>query len=305
MTRFRSERGQAVVLPILFMAVLLGMAALVLDVGSWYQADRAAQATADAAALAGAQELPGDSTGAEARALEYVDKNGGSAEEAEVSFPAADTITVVIERTSPGFFANVLGIDSVEVAARASARAASPAEAKWVAPIVVNEKHPKLQCTPEPCFGEPTELEYHHLKEKGPSEPDGAGSFGFINLVIESDNPGTSELGKWIREGYDQYMALGDYDARTGNPFGSTHVDGSLEDRIGDELLFPIYRKLTGTGSNAKYEIVGWVGFRLTGTDLKGNKEKLFGYFTQVIWEGIQSSSGSNSPGVTSIALVE
>ena len=37
----RTERGQATVLTLVFLVVLLGMAALVLDIGSWYRADRA------------------------------------------------------------------------------------------------------------------------------------------------------------------------------------------------------------------------------------------------------------------------
>ena len=54
----RSERGQSLVIVLIFMTALIGMAAAVIDVGSWYRADRKLQANADAAALAGAQELP-------------------------------------------------------------------------------------------------------------------------------------------------------------------------------------------------------------------------------------------------------
>ncbi|HEX6131425.1 MAG TPA: pilus assembly protein TadG-related protein, partial [Actinomycetota bacterium] len=72
MNSVRSQRGQAMVLSVAFLAVLLGMGALVLDVGSWYRADRAAQTTADAAALAGAQKLPDDPGLATNLALEYV-----------------------------------------------------------------------------------------------------------------------------------------------------------------------------------------------------------------------------------------
>jgi len=50
--RLNSSRGQATVLTLVFLAVLLGMAALVLDIGSWYRADRNTQSTADSAALA-------------------------------------------------------------------------------------------------------------------------------------------------------------------------------------------------------------------------------------------------------------
>ena len=73
----RSDRGQATVLTLVFLVVLLGMAALVLDIGSWYRADRATQNTADAAALAGAQALPSDPGNANTLALQYMTKNGG------------------------------------------------------------------------------------------------------------------------------------------------------------------------------------------------------------------------------------
>ncbi|MDQ4029610.1 MAG: pilus assembly protein TadG-related protein [Actinomycetota bacterium] len=298
------------------MTVLLGMAALVLDVGSWYRADRATQTTADAAALAAAQALPDDPAYAVDLAVEYGDKNGGSVEAADVSFSSKwvpnDTVRVHVARPAPGFFAKLFGVDSVTVGSRASARAGTPSQALWVAPIVVNEKHPMLQnCKPDVC-DDSTELDYYNLKEGGKKDDeglqnDGAGSFGFINLDTSGGpNPGTSELGRQIREGYDKYMPLGDYAARTGNPFSSSNVGGELENKIGEELLFPIYRKLTGTGSNAKYEIIGWVGFRLSGLDLTGNKEKLFGTFTRVIWQGIQGSPGSSvSPGVRVVQLVD
>ena len=53
MNRLRNERGQAAVLSVVFIAALLGAIALVLDVGSWFRAQRATQSAADAAALAG------------------------------------------------------------------------------------------------------------------------------------------------------------------------------------------------------------------------------------------------------------
>ena len=73
----REERGQVVVLTVLFMTVMLGMAALVLDIGSWYRADRNTQSTADSAALAGAQALPDDTSQAASLASNYAAKNGG------------------------------------------------------------------------------------------------------------------------------------------------------------------------------------------------------------------------------------
>lgn len=310
MNSLRSQRGQAMVLSVAFLAVLLGMGALVLDVGSWYRADRAAQTTADAAALGGAQKLPDDPGVATNLALEYVDKNGGGT--ADVQVLGSDRLKVTVNRPAPGFFAKLFGpqFGEVEVRATATAQVGNPSSALYVAPIVVNIEHPKLKCAPG-CFGEDVELEYYHLKSGSDkkTEPDGAGSFGFINLDGSDTNPGSSTLGDWIRYGFDKYMeANSNYPARTGNPFSSDNVGSVLEEKMtaGQELLFPIYDKLTGTGSGAEYHIVGWVAFHLTGMDLSGTNEKFYGYFTKTIWQGIQGSSGSSySPGVSVVQLVE
>jgi hypothetical protein len=306
MTRHKSSCGQAYVLTILFLVVLLAMAAAVLDVGSWYRAHRALQATVDAAALAGAQALPEDTGEASALASEYAAKNGGG--EMSIAFSTKvfpnDTISVEGKRPAPGFFSKVFGLDSVTVRTDASARAGFPTQVKYVVPIVVDEKHEKLQCDPNPCPGL-TELKYQHLKNNG--SPDGSGNFGFINLTGDG-GVGTSELEEWIENGFDEYLGLGEYDARTGNQFSSSHIGDVLEARIGEVLLFPIYRKLTGTGTNAKYEIIGWAGFRLTGVDVHGSNELLFGEFVSVTWDGIQAESAGEAPpnfGVKNVSLVD
>ena len=74
----RSERGQAFVLTVVALVVLLGMAAVGIDVGSWYKAQRHDQAVADAAALAGSQALPDDPAQAVSLAIDYANRNGVS-----------------------------------------------------------------------------------------------------------------------------------------------------------------------------------------------------------------------------------
>ena len=58
----RGEQGQTIVLIVVFMFVLLGMCAMAIDVGIWYQDKRSVQATADAGSgrrLGAAGELAG------------------------------------------------------------------------------------------------------------------------------------------------------------------------------------------------------------------------------------------------------
>jgi len=326
MTRLKQSCGQAYVLTAMFLGlVLIPMTAAVLDVGSWFRADRALQATVDAAALAGAQALPDDKGEATALAVEYGAKNGGGVSAGNVSFEGDDTIVVETTKPAPTFFAKIFDIDSVTVHAKAKARVADIQAAKYVAPIVVNWKHPKLQCDPNPCSGS-APLEYDHFKQTGQDKKgdddddggddgggttnDGAGTFGFINLTGEG-GVGSSDLGEWIRNGFTAYMELGTYKTSTGNPFSSTHVKESLEERIGTErdvLLFPVYQTLQGTGDNAEYKIIGWVAYKVTGVDFSGNNEKIFGEFVEVIWEAIQVTSGGSGGanfGVRAIALVE
>ena len=317
MSKNERQSGQATVVTVLFMTVLLAMAAAVLDVGSWYRADRALQATVDAAALAGAQALPENPVKAELLALEYAEKNGGNVDVTEIALTSTtfgvDTITVDAKAPAPGFFSRIFGIDSVTVGARAKARAGGVSEAQYVAPIVVHEQHPMLVCGTL-CFNAENqfELTYDHLKTgngKGPGPgPAGSGTFGFINLTGEG-GVGSNELGDWILNGLNEYMPLGNYNTSTGNPFSSNNIKGALEKRLGENpvLMFPIYKTLKGTGDNAEYVIVGWVAFHITGMNLAGNNEKIRGWFEQVIWDGIltQSGAGSLLTGVKAVELVE
>jgi hypothetical protein len=320
MSRNESQRGQATVITVLFMTVLIAMAAAVLDVGSWYRADRALQATVDAAALAGAQALPENPVQAEVLALEYANKNGGNVEVTEISITSTtfgpDTITVDAKAPAPGFFSRIFGIDSVTVGARAKARAGGISQAKYVAPIVVHENTVLTKGVCKKGLDTPScaefELSYDHLKKGGGSgkggDPDASGSFGFINLTGEG-GVGSNELGDWILNGLDAYMPLGKYNTSTGNPFSSNNIKGALEKRLGENpvLLFPIYKVITGTGDNAEYVIIGWVSFHITGMNLAGNNEKIKGWFEEVIWDGILTESGPGSllTGVKAVELVE
>ena len=92
-----NQRGQSLVLTLVFLTVLAGSAAIVLDVGSWYRADRKLQANADAAALAGAQALPASPGEAKAAALAYAGTNDGGVASDGVSFRT----TLAMHRITP------------------------------------------------------------------------------------------------------------------------------------------------------------------------------------------------------------
>jgi Putative Flp pilus-assembly TadE/G-like len=298
-TDLRREDGQALVFMALFLVLLLAMSAAVLDVGAWYRAQRHLQATVDAAALAGAQALPDDPAQAQALASEYLAKNGGATATItiESQLTGADTVRIRGVRAAPGILSRVLGINSVEVHATASARSGTPDEAQWAAPVAVDEKHPMLQCKPAPCFGQATSID---LKKTGP------GAFRLLNL--DGSRGGTSPgiLAEWIEQGFDGFMPLGWYYSDPGAKYNSSQVEGAFDDRIGDELLFPVYRSTRGSGANFEYEVVGFAGYHMTSYDFHGSHGVIYGEFVRMIWAGVQSTSGGSEQfGVHAVSLVD
>ena len=252
---------------------------------------------------------------ANALAVQYLNKNDAGAGRA-ISFSTVktpnDTVTVKVNRDAPSTFAQLFGINSVNVKATAVARAGGLQAAKWVAPIAVNIEHPDLNCDtangrPVPCFGKPTQVDLENLHQ--PGSGNAAGAFSLINLEANNTgNIGASTIGDWITSGYDQYMELGNYNSAPSALWNDSHVRCAMADRIAGDpvLLFPIYDRITGSGSGAEFHIVGWVAFYVTNYAANGNSGKVEGYFKEVIWEGIQSQSGSNlNYGTTTIELVE
>ena len=316
--RARSDHGQATVLTVVFLVVLLGMAALVLDIGSWYRADRATQSAADAAALAGAQALPGDSATANTLALQYATKNGGLGS-GGVTFSskivANDTIKVTVKRAAPTFFAKIFGRNTVTVGSTATARSEGVSAVKYVAPIVVHYKHPLLNCkgpaskpTCAPDFGptHPTTLNLEDLHKPGGGS--GSGAFGLLNLNYgdPTGNIGAGTLADWLLNGYDDELPLGTYFSAPSANFNNSQFQSSLDAVIGKEVLFPVYRLLTGPGSNAKYDIIGWVGFVITSYNTGGSSGTLTGYFTSYTATGVQATTGGNPYfGVHKVELVD
>ena len=313
--RQNNERGQSMVITVVFMVVLLGFAALVIDVGSWYRAHRATQSTADASALAGAQVLP-DTGAASALATQYATKNGGSGSglggAPQITFTQSgyemDTITVKVTRPSPGFFAKVFGsaFGTVSVSGTATARAYNVQGVRnGIAPITVNYKHPLLNCTRgqnptcNPTFGTPTQLSLEDIHTSG---KDAAGSFGLINLNgVQGGNIGAGTLADWLMNGYqDHDLTVGHYDAAPSANFNNSQFTAALDQQIGHELLFPVYRLLKGPGSNALYDIIGWVGFVIDSYDTSGSTGTINGHFTRYTTDGIpaENGNGGGAPGL-------
>jgi putative Flp pilus-assembly TadE/G-like protein/von Willebrand factor type A domain-containing protein len=130
------ETGQTIVLVVIALVSLLGMTGFAIDVGYAYYTHRSLQASADAAALAGAQNLPDASTSITV-ARQFGTSSTGKNKQANLesitesistkcisSIPGCKPVNAVVvdEKTrSKTFFSKVLGIDGFDVHVRSTA----------------------------------------------------------------------------------------------------------------------------------------------------------------------------------------
>lgn len=116
MKLLKDEKGNITILVTVVLFALMGIMALVIDMGVVY-AEKVELANAiDAALLAGGQELPGDKTEARAKMEEYLIENGVALDEVTIEI-AADGLSANITGTKsvPHHFAKVIGFDASDV----------------------------------------------------------------------------------------------------------------------------------------------------------------------------------------------
>lgn len=139
MQRLKDQKGQVVVIVAILVVVMAGISALVIDEGSLYQERRLQQTVADAAALAGAQELPEDPDKAIQIAVDYAASHGVDVENVyvEIDKTLVPNDTIKVRSSDPDasvYFGRVLGVTSADVEASATAMVGRPLEVYDVVP---------------------------------------------------------------------------------------------------------------------------------------------------------------------------
>jgi Flp pilus assembly protein TadG len=124
----RDERGQTLIFVALALSCVLGLVGVATDVGLLFHFKRNLQIAADSAAIAGALQLKINTAAVSSAAMAAAAKNGVSSGVAVNNPPSsgphsasAAYVEVIITQSEPLFFARVLGLSSMNVAARAVA----------------------------------------------------------------------------------------------------------------------------------------------------------------------------------------
>lgn len=141
----RRERGQILIATALLIPVLLGMAAMAVDIGAYADDKRNLQNAADAIALAAASEMctpnPADcsnTTTARATAIEYASKNSVAFDVTQdltfLGGNSAPKVRVTLSKGHNFAFARIFGVNSRDVGVAAAAVKVSPGSMSGLMP---------------------------------------------------------------------------------------------------------------------------------------------------------------------------
>lgn len=267
------ECGAISVLVALLMVVLLGFAALAIDVAVVYSERAQLQNGADAAALGIAQTCAMTPTSAlcsssSTIATELANQNAldglGTVESVALS---ANKVTVTTAAKEAGrsdnrvslFFARAVGVSSAEVGARATAIWGSPVAGPAPFPVVFSE------CELKDGPGWQV-IEYRKMADFTPACAGGPpGGFGSLNQI-----PGRCEAIVDITA-----AASGSDTGNNGAPTAClgllTEWRAKIEAGTPPTGLFPIYRSVVPdtSGNNAVYTLAGFAAFEVYGWKFK------------------------------------
>jgi Putative Flp pilus-assembly TadE/G-like len=291
--RIRSDSGQAFVFVAFTLTVLVGMAALVIDGGSWYRAQRHLQTAADAAALAGAQELPTKPSSATTVAIDYGTVRNGSGLDAlsvTPTIPRSDTIHVSATAKAPGIFARVISaaFNEVSLGAEAEAQVFAPLSMKNVAPIAVYKDMACIVSNPS-CFGQPVTVAFDEDAEFDPTKS----KFGLLDLDRDG-TVGAADIKSWIEDGYPEHLPINtDYPPANGEKNG---IKQELEDAADEErvLMFPVF---DSASASTGYHVIGWAAFVIDEVvTWTGNEHEFTGHFVTFIATDLAAGGTISDP---------
>jgi Flp pilus assembly protein TadG len=273
------QRGGIAIIVALLMVVLLGFAAIAVDVGMLYSERAQIQNGSDSAALMVAQKCAknsADENCSTAAPLATGLANGnavdGKSSVKSISLDKAGrTVSVTIGAKETGrapntvslFFARALGLSSTEVTASSSVRWGSPIEGTTPFPLAFSI------CQVSGMVGGATQLLQNFSANAntdcplGPAGKTVEGGFGWI---VQS----SGQCGGLVN------LAINQSGSATGND-GPSNCDAVLNNWASElasgrpvTVLLPVYQDVGGTGAGASYKLLAFAAFSVQGWAFSG-----------------------------------
>jgi len=296
----REERGATIVIVALSMTVMLGFASLVVDIGNLYLNKARLDNMADAAALAGVQDLPGNTSVAVSTARSYAARNGMSGDVVGVTLSQNNTaITVNATRSVPFFFAQIFNMQSANVTAKATASLSTVSGSSGIVPFGIVQQ--------QFVYGQTYTLK------------NGAGSgYSGNYAALALGGSGSPIYQNNIKQGYNSMLYIGDWvSTEPGNMSGPTSEGvgyrvgldptatfATVAENSARIVIVPIIGSLTVTG-RSDVQIVGFAAFFLEGTGGSGSNNYVTGEFMQLVTPSTTTSVAATNYGLYSSRLVE
>jgi len=287
-SRLGEDRGAIAVLVGLLMVVLMGFAAISIDVGRLYVERRQLQNGADAAALAVACSV-GTPQQKATLATDLAAKNEAAGRAQATVVPQSNGRVTVDTRSLnaaggsdlPLSFAPVLGINSATVQASATAGCNKPDGGTAVLPLTfsycsfanqtggISSTQERTIYLPKPGNGNGNgngngKFEYEYEENESDRTCTGAtgaplpGAFGWLKTDGKAGAAGCQTQTSLTRNG--------GFASSDPGKSPSRGCDAALVAQTqGQTVLLPLYDKQSGSGNNGKYHIIGYAAFLITG----------------------------------------
>lgn len=288
----KCRKGAVAVVAAAALVGMTSMAALAVDAGMLFLSRYQLANAADAAALAGAQDLPGRPGQALTTAVNFVSANSRSGQSPDSVQPVLSkgntAITVTLSRTVPLYFARVMGINSSVVTATATAEVKTYSGGNnGIVPFGIVKQNF--------VFGQT-----YLLKLGG-----GDGYHGNFQ-ALALGRSGASTYTDNIKYGYKGSFKIGDWIiTETGNMSGPTASGVSyrmgldpaatfetVQANSGRIITVPVLDSLLVSGRNDVL-VVGFAAFFLEGSGGGGNNSYVYGKFREMVIPGNSDSSAT------------
>lgn len=265
----RGEQGIVSLMVGVSVIALFGSAAVAVDLGNLWSTRRHIITATDAAALGAASEYAVGGHGCGLAAGQVAD-NDDAADltgcDPTLIGPASGYVEVSAHTPVDYAFAPVIGV--------ADRTVSSSTTAAWGLPTGMNGLRPFGICRDDPSFrawlvdpsGESpvARVLYTHDGTNCGSAP---GNWAIIDLD-NSGNVSNSDTKRWVHQGYSGLV-------RPGNIVGTP---GAISNTLAADLAavqfkrfpIPVFDRVMGEGSNAKFHVIGFVGVQLHGWNTTG-----------------------------------
>jgi Flp pilus assembly protein TadG len=270
-----NSRGATALIVSVSLVAIFGFTALSVDLGNAWQNQRELVNASDAAALAAAQEYALLGNGCYSIAPSYITKNKSDAamtacepSEGAENGDSSGWVLVTAGSTVTYAFAPVIGTDSSDLDSSAAARYGIPSSAGGLRPFGLCSD--TLQNLPEfaswdRSAGPSSAVEIVYSNTSNPADCNSGSPVpgNWATMDFDGGSNSNSDIQQWTMNGYPGLVGPGPVAGDTGafSPSLASELQ-SLQDR---QLVFPlpIFDGATGTGSNAVFNVVGFVSVRV------------------------------------------